>query len=369
MSKIKQYLKNKYGKEITYVRYTLRIVKRRISKLRKKTNYKYPKILQLPITYHCNFDCVMCGMKKQIKKQDFTAAELRQILENGLFCEIESVGVNGGEPFLKNDLVECIEVILEKLSKLKRIDIISNAFCTELILEKLSVIKNLCEKYNVQLGISFSLDGIGDMQDFMRGHKGAYEQFLITYHKIKDNQERYCDVMGIICTITRHNIAKINEVEVWAQRNKANISYNIATIHKRIENEDKFEDFTILNDKKAKMLAQEFFYKKYLETRQERYWGLFLYLRDNKRYSVCDYLCGAGVTLTPNGQIGYCATYSDELGDAMSESAETIFRRNVAYRKNEICHQCDTCSHYMYELSIDGMKQLRQEMVREVIRK
>ncbi len=65
---------------------------------------QYPTVIQLPITYLCNFDCVMCGMHHMIGRKDFTPDEIRKILQDELFTRIEYVGVNGGEPFLRKDI-------------------------------------------------------------------------------------------------------------------------------------------------------------------------------------------------------------------------------------------------------------------------
>lgn len=69
--------------------------------------------IQLPITFKCNFDCVMCGMRNLISQEDFSSEELSQIISDKLFQNVTGIGLNGGEPFLKKDLVECVEVITQ----------------------------------------------------------------------------------------------------------------------------------------------------------------------------------------------------------------------------------------------------------------
>lgn len=369
MQRIKQKIRDWFGKEIVYVRITIRILKSIIKECLQKNNYKYPHILQLPITYKCNFDCVMCGMKKQKELKDFSADELGIILENPLFSKIESVGLNGGEPFLKKDLIECVDVIIKSCPSLQQIDIISNGYCTDIIIEKMIAIKKMCVQNHIRVGISFSLDGIDDMQDLMRGKTEAYEHLMETYRRIRENTELYCDRLGFVCTITTYNISRIGEVELWARKNNESVSYNLATIHKRITNEDKYNDFSVLIHPGKKMLAQEFFYKKFLETGEEKYFALFLYLKEGKRYACCDFEHGKGVTLTPNGGIGYCATFSKEIGNASIESAETLFVNNRKYREKELLKNCSGCSHYIYGLSIKGLFKLRKELVNETIRK
>lgn len=106
---------------------------------RRKKIRKYPDTIQLPITYKCNFDCVMCGMHHLINNKDFTYKELEKILHDKLFSRVKAVGINGGEPFLKEDLLQCIQVMLKELPHLKNIYFISNGYFTDSMCEKLIV--------------------------------------------------------------------------------------------------------------------------------------------------------------------------------------------------------------------------------------
>ena len=60
----------------------LRIGKRKCC---KHSVLEYPLTIQLPITYLCNYDCVMCGMHHMTRYRDFTAEELGGILKDKLF--------------------------------------------------------------------------------------------------------------------------------------------------------------------------------------------------------------------------------------------------------------------------------------------
>lgn len=103
---------------------------------------KYPTTLQLPITYKCNFDCVMCGMRKMISNSNITPDELRTILSDKLFCKIKSVGLNGGEPFLLKNLEQYVYAITESLPKLSDLFIITNGYPTMRFSSTLDFIHN-----------------------------------------------------------------------------------------------------------------------------------------------------------------------------------------------------------------------------------
>lgn len=354
-----------------YIAYFIRRIKLKIKLLissllpeKKRNVEKYPKTIQLPITYKCNFDCIMCGMRNLVHNKDFTYKDLDKILSDELFKEVTSVGLNGGEPFLKPDLVDCIKIMMNRLKKLKNINIISNGFFTDNIIKTLEQIKLICEEKNVNVNIAFSVDGVSEMQDFMRGTKNAWINVNKTIDSIKSNQKKYCDSIEVISTITKHNIYNIEEVELWAKQKGITVAYNIATVNARIDNYSKLEDFTIFNDEDARMCAQEFFYKKFIETKSKRYFGIYMFIHKHKRYAPCPCQTNSWVTLTPNSQISYCATHSDELGNALEKSAYNIFNNNIDYLKNLVKDNCDMCSHYIYTLSKEGRKKYYRELLR-----
>lgn len=360
LKKIKKFL---YGLKLY-----LKLIKKVISMIKDKFLGIFncrPRELQLPITYKCNFDCVMCGMQSLNQKKDFTSDELDTILKNRLFAKVKSVGVNGGEPFLKKDLEEYIRVICKNLPKLENIYIITNGFLTDIILKKLEIMKKICNDFNVKLNISVSVDGIGEIQNIQRGNKLASKMTFQTIDKILEQKNIYCDSINVICTITKHNIAYINEVEVWAEDKNIEVNYNIATIHKRINNEYKYDDFSIFGDEHSRLLTQEFFYSKFLETKSEKYFGIYFYIKNKKRLAPCTYR-NRGVTLTPNSEILYCATFSNELGSALLHNASDLYFKNKKYKKELKHEKCFDCSHYIYVLSIKGYINYCKELLKLV---
>lgn len=358
------WLKNQLRKikaKIIYVKATYRTVRNRMKKVRN-----YPTTIQLPITYLCNFDCVMCGMHHMIQRKDFTVEEFKQIISDKLFKKVKSVGINGGEPFLKKDLIEFIQILVDTLPKLRVFYMISNGFFTDKILEQLTEIKRIAEKKGIMISLAISVDGINDMQDFHRGKKDAFVNANRTIELILENKSQYVDYLNVICTITRYNIERINEVAVWADNLGIDVSYNIATVNARIENEDRVDSFSVFSDEHARMLTEEFFYCKYRQTGDEKYFSLYLYLKTGKRYSDCPCMYNEWVTLTPDTQIGYCATHSKNLGSGLDESPYDIVQNNLPYLDEIKETFCENCSHYSYKLNAKGLKEMYKDRMENI---
>ena len=327
---------------------------------------EYPTEIQLPITYKCNYNCVMCGMRNLIKKEDFTSKELGEILKDKLFSKVEAVGVNGGEPMMRKDIYECFVEMIDALPNLKVFNMISNAYFTDKYASELVKIKKLCQSHNIKLNLTLSVDGIGDMQNFHRGHHNGWEHTKNTFNLILSQKNLYCDDLNIICTITKYNIYDINDVDVWAKSINVPIAYNIATVNVRIDNVDKVEDFSIFNDEHARLMAQEFFFNLFSLTKSKRYFAIYYFIKNRKRIANCPCMNNSWVTLTPNKQLGYCATHSNELGDAYENSAYDLFNNNLSHLQFIKNTYCDTCSHYIYTLNREGKKEYYKELIRNL---
>lgn len=350
-------IKNNYSfliRDLSFYKYCIKLKIKRCGKhlvklVSEDKKIQYPKTLQLPITNACNLDCVMCNIhmndKSLIPLEEFE----KKIVSSKLLKSIKAVGVNGGEPFLLKNIDEYIKLILN-LPKLKGIYIISNGTLTDQVLIKLKAIKEMCSKKGISLTISFSLDGVGEIHDIVRNKKGCFEALMKTVGLINNHREEYCDNLNFICTISRYNVKHLIELDNFAKRNGFSINYNIATIHKRLKNNEKYEDFSILNDRYSCLLAAEFFYKKFIETNLSKYFALFLYLYDEKhiRYGECQYLHNA-ITITPEGDVCYCATWSDVLGNIKENDLEELYFNNRSYNEQIKENYCKHCSHYLID--------------------
>lgn len=335
-------------------------------KLRIKGNtylrVKYPEVLQFPVTFKCNFDCIMCGMQEIKNTYQMNKQELANLISSEIFSKIKDVGLNGGEPFLLPDIVEYISILVNNLPKLQNIYIITNGFLTDKILKDLPEIKKICSSNNIRLTVSISVDGVGNIHDKIRGRKNIFDAVEKTCLSINNNIGEYCDSFGVICTVTKENVYYLNEVEAWTEKNTIPVTYNIATIHKRLHNEGRYQDFSIFADAHCILLATEWFYYKFMQTFSQQYYAIYKYLTDGKRVANCDYW-NNGITLLPNGDISYCATFSNIIGNGINGNIKDIFFDNIKYRKELMDSHCNNCSHYSTSLTISGYEEYIKEIL------
>lgn len=345
--KIIKYIKSK--KQLYSLLQLISFIKN--SRFRKKSGLakKYPKVIQLPITYKCNSKCVMCNIWKMNSDNEMTLDDFKKVMKSDLFKKVIAVGINGGEPSLLKQLLQYIDVVL-RLPKIKSISLISHGFNKKFLLPQLKIIYQKCKKAGVVFNVSISLDGIGDVYNTIRGVE-TFKITASTIDEINKNKSEYCDNFDVSCTVIKQNINDLNELSEYTSSRNIDIKYRLGISNKRIESNKLLEKFSVLNDKNIQT-AKEFFYSRIGKESnlydKFKYFAIYYYLNNNfsKRLLGC-YWQDEGVTLDAKGNIYYCAVESKKIGNLLTDDGESVFfsEDNLKYRKSILETKCNTCIH------------------------
>jgi len=151
------------------------------SLIRDKKDLPLPRNVVFEPTTRCNLNCHMCPQREDRKqlKPDLPldkAQELLTKLKKQL--NIKSMGLIGGEVFVRSDIME----ILKTLEYLKvKVYIASNGtLIDEGLAEKLKKLNNIA-------GLGFSLDGLKDRHDRIRGRDTAFSGVKRAVDLLKDD--------------------------------------------------------------------------------------------------------------------------------------------------------------------------------------
>ncbi len=165
----------------------------------------------LAVTYRCNAKCTMCHIWKypSDRSKEITADDVATL------PQMVRLNVTGGEPFLKDDLGEILEVVKKKA---KRVVISTNGFLTKRTLEVMSRHKDV--------GIRISVDGMEEVHDAIRGFKGANQKSLETLRGLKDLGLKD---LGIAVTISDQNAKDL--VPLFRLAEKEGVELATAVLH------------------------------------------------------------------------------------------------------------------------------------------
>jgi len=180
-----------------------------------------PRRINLEVSYQCNLRCKMCLLHNagHLRKMD-NELSLEEIADfvHSIKRWRPSIGISGGEPFVRKDILKIIGAIKkENLA----CDIITNGTLMN---------EDHCLKL-VDLGleaICFSIDGIDDVHDDIRGAKDSYRKAVsaITYlNRIKKEKKSKTPNIFINCVIMKDNMQNLEKMVEVAKELKVGLQY------------------------------------------------------------------------------------------------------------------------------------------------
>jgi MoaA/NifB/PqqE/SkfB family radical SAM enzyme len=331
-----------------------------------------PAVVSLAVTNRCNSHCIMCNIWKSVRDiPDTTSLELSNqeiisLLSKPLFSELVELDLTGGEPHLRDDLVEIVRGISRLknyLPKLRSIVITSNGFLTQRILSNYKAILYTLKDTNVDLVSVTSLDGIGDTHDQIRGTAGAFKLASEILSGLSELRQEYPNlILGIKTTILPQNVDFLDNILSFALSN--NLFHIISPVlftearFKNMEKRDKLtlgeaEYYKVLHFYCRDKLNSSYFYSKacrFLATGRKQWACTALY-----NYLFIDF----------DGKVYPCEIISESIGNVKEQDFQDIWNSSQAHYwrkrigKLECCQTCHEPGAIRYSAVTEGLSYLQ----------
>jgi len=132
-----------------------------------------PCKLRLAITSRCNARCSMCDAWRKPLEHEMSLDDYERVfnVSASFLSKIKHVSFTGGEPTLREDLVDVFRLVTQRLPGAS-VNVNTNA----LLSERVERIAREILSFRDQLMVIVSLDGLGDVHDKVRGVPGAFER-------------------------------------------------------------------------------------------------------------------------------------------------------------------------------------------------
>jgi MoaA/NifB/PqqE/SkfB family radical SAM enzyme/polysaccharide pyruvyl transferase WcaK-like protein len=314
---------------------------------RRRNRTGLPTVLNLPVTDNCNSRCVMCDVWKTRSEGELSVFELSKTLSDPLFADIEHVGISGGEPTLRPDLVEIVAAIVDTLGIIRSLSITTHGFHSSRWEKFLPKIQEVCQNRSVSFVLNLSLDGIGEIHDEVRQIPGGYGRVIKTYQVARN--------LGVEVTfqstISKPNVYGIVNILDTASTLDAEVDFRVATEIHRLDNIDSMKKVMLHPNEKS-------FFADFLVSpslmRSTRSPARRLFYRDlskrliknNTRMAPC-YYKREGILLTPHGDLYHCSISKNLLGNVREVSPIKLYFSEESERLREalIKHICPVCIH------------------------
>lgn len=308
---------------------------------------KLPRAINFPVTMRCNSRCVMCGVWAAKPEGELSVADIRKLLRQPLFAQVAHIGVSGGEPTMRDDILDVLGAMIESLPRLQGLSLTTNGLAPEKLQPLLGPAKQMCSERGIHFSVNLSMDGIGEVHDRIRGIPGAYERLVKSMHLTKE----YHVPVQLQCTVSQSNVYSIGQVRRFALEQRIDCVFRLATNIARLRNDAPiqavrltkgqrsfFADF--LRDpataKATRSLNRRVFYRD-LASRL---------VTDLPRKAPCLFM-NKGVYIDGKGDVFLCSRAPMIIANALSETAEGNYFGENAHqaRQRMITEICPTCYH------------------------
>jgi MoaA/NifB/PqqE/SkfB family radical SAM enzyme len=178
-----------------------------------------PIDVSLKVTERCNSRCITCNVwRQQADKPELTLEELEKIFHQFKAVKIKTIGLYGGEPLLRDDIGEVARKA-KAIMKESRILLITNG-----LLLKKKAREVLDSGIDI---VCISLDGIGEVNDMIRGVPGYYQRIIEGIEELKRIDTKKKVRINIGTTLVSHNIHQVPELIDLARELDISWSFNL----------------------------------------------------------------------------------------------------------------------------------------------
>lgn len=288
-----------------------------------------PTDVSIITTYRCQMRCKMCNIWENPtdSAKELTPKELEKL------PGFKFVNVTGGEPFVRRDLEDIVEVMYRKSD---RIVISTSGYHHKRIFK-------MAERFP-NIGIRVSIEGLSQRNDDLRGREGGFDRGLKTVLGLRDMGVK--DV-GFGCTVSNKN----SEDMLWLYElsKTLKMEFATATFHNSyyfhrddnvVENKDAvIDDFHELIERLLKENHPKAWFRAFFNL------GLINYIRGGKRMLPCQ-AGTANFFVEPYGDVFPCngleeRYWKESMGNLRDyESFDELWFSDQAKRVRQLVSTC-----------------------------
>jgi len=278
----------------------------------------------IAVTYRCNAHCYMCNTWQHPTEpaEELTAQDLRSL------PNLKFANVTGGEPFLREDLGEIIEVLRGKAD---RIVVSTNGYYTDRVLE-------LAKRFP-ELGFRVSLEGLPAANDELRGLEDGFDHGLRTLLRL-----RAMGVKDIGFGITLSDRNADDLLELYELADAMGLEFATAAVH----NSYYFHKYdNVIADPERIAGNLEELARRLLKTNRPKNWfrawfnlGLANYVRGGQRLLPCEVATDV-FFVDPLGEVRPCNAMEVSMGSLKEQPFEEIWSSERAGKVRCAVESCD----------------------------
>lgn len=290
----------------------------------------------------------MCNIwAKEHNNRELVPSELENFFKNS--NNLYWVGITGGEPFLREDLIEIIKIILSHTINLSALHFATNGTQYNRIAE---IVRHIRDKYpKLNLVFTISIDGPSFLHDKIRGRDGVWQEAAETFKYLKGHKNVKPQI-GF--TLSNSNIGRFQETfsalkDVYPAIRFDDITINIfqrSGFYYENQKMPALDEQTVIREIKRilEMDKDRISLNNFL---RRRYLVLYLKYLKNKKSPVKCQSFSSTCFLDPYGNLFPCAVYQRKMLNIKESNVPLarIWKTPSAKRMGYECshNKCPVC--------------------------
>jgi MoaA/NifB/PqqE/SkfB family radical SAM enzyme len=290
-----------------------------------------------------------------------------ELLSSELFTDIRELDITGGEPFIRDDLIDLFYGICElkhkNLNALRSIVVPTNGLLTDRVLSTVGKILPVLQKKGLDLVMVCSLDAVGELHSRIRNFKNAWSKAGKTIEALGALRDSHPNlIVGLKTTILPQNIDELDKISEFADaRGMFTIISPCIIAEGRYLNPDRAADLAFSPQDVDRMIA-------FFSSDQFRWSFHADALIDFYKTGTMKKPCSCGFNylfIRSNGEMVLCPLIKDSVGNITTTDVFDLFLSNQASEiRKKIgrlpqCHACTEPGLERYALPYEGFHYLR----------
>jgi MoaA/NifB/PqqE/SkfB family radical SAM enzyme len=328
-----------------------------------------PQALSLEVTHDCVARCVMCNIWKiPADVPNLPVPQWIELLSSALFVDLRELDITGGEPFIRDDLIDLFHGICElkheNLRALRSIAVTTNGLLTDRVISAMKKILPALQKEALDLVAVCALDAVGELHNRIRNYKDAWSKVSKTLEELAQLRARHPNlIIGLKTTILPLNIDELKKISEFADaRGFFTIISPCIITEGRYLNPDRAKDLSFSSEDIHKMIhffsSDQFRWSFHAES-------LVTFFESGIMNKPCS--CGFNYFFVrSNGEMFLCPLINKGVGNITTADVSDLFfsmqadeiRKKIG--KFPQCHRCTEPGLERYSLPFEGFSYLKR---------
>jgi len=142
-----------------------------------------PTRVVLDLTRRCNLRCAMCRTWARPAAPELSAAEIGRVL--GRMHELVWLDLTGGEPFVRRDIAEVFDAVVDNVPGLAILHFQTNGWLVDRVARHTQRLRDRLHA-GIELIVTVSIDGPAAVHDEIRGKPGSYARAIATARRLRE---------------------------------------------------------------------------------------------------------------------------------------------------------------------------------------